>query len=514
MIPNFKNFPEESEARRLSRDGKSEHDRLVDILDELSLFRDPLGQIWVRLPDDEIKIVCPLHSPQLRDWLEVEYGRRYRYLRRPRPANLRTALHSTRARAAATGCREYPVFHRFHSWGLRAGPAVAEPTRITLDLADPHGNVLEITPGGHEILPGEHCHFSRTGPMQEILPPRRPQSRHHRQALLGRLRRLFRPASNRDFHRILAWLHSALHPSGPYPVLVLHGDFHQATTVAHLLRSTIDPTARHDNRFPSSDSQLDRQTRDNWILYFDGLNRITPRRAAALCSLAATIRRPVIVTLARKNANTPPLDHESLEPLCLTVELTPVPTDLTDWPTLEELTPDILGLLVDSVSAALTNIEKVAEAPHDLPPRLRDAYLWTVSAADALTLTPEEIRTAFAPDEPPDKDPDKNPSPQPKEKEPTYHSSEIKSPSPSAVGQAFPPASKSPPAPSVPPVEQAARLATLAEDDPHSNRHSSGRPMEIPAPSPLKVTPFRHDLSSSRSVPVAAQFRQHADSEP
>ncbi len=82
---------------------------------------------------------------------------------------------------------------------------------------------------------------------------------------LADLRPFVNIASDADWILLSAWLVATLRPTGPYPVLVLHGEQGSAkSTLARVLRLLVDPNRAALRTTPRDERDLD-HCRDQWL---------------------------------------------------------------------------------------------------------------------------------------------------------------------------------------------------------------------------------------------------------
>ncbi len=412
----------------------TQFDQFLDLVQDIPVFLSYAGQAFAGLPRglDGLDAV-PLRSNHFRDIL-IQRWRQTRG-REPKPHLLRPVLRALEARAHhGEPLRYRHVAVRFHAEGERRGPAVIDPCSLSLDLADPEGRILRIDAHNWQIDDSPLVAFQRPRAMRQLPAPRRfsdpPQEDRRppcpsprppvpppttRQELLTRLRQLLQPASDTHFHRLLAWLVSSLHPSGPYPVLALHGPAGaQTARAAHLLRSTLDP-AWGQTGLPRTDTALRDAALHNWIVVFDHVRRLSAHIAASLCRLSdgagftlrergddrepvcLFLRRPAILALDQPDAERPVLRDPAVRHRALSAQLAPNAHSDTDfWEQFEALHPYLLGLLCDAAVTALRRLP--ALHLQTLPARFPDAAAWCAAAAPALGLTDEQMLAAFDPD--------------------------------------------------------------------------------------------------------------------
>jgi hypothetical protein len=252
------------------------------------------GQAFVRLPVPSGGFyILPVRSPSFRDWFFREFFAQYRTL--PGSHSFHAVLNHLEAAAGNDGENQrLSVWRRVGSRGAGLSPA-----QIFLDLANPQREVVEIsrtgwktTAGTGALLETSRSTVSLPAPLaneatEPHLPNPSPQPCEPGEPL-DVLRSCLNLPSRSAWLRCLAWLLSALRPSGPFPVLILQGPPGSGKTfAARILRSLIDPSTAPLPPIPSSVRDLLPLARHNWILAFDHISTLSPPLADALCRLSS-----------------------------------------------------------------------------------------------------------------------------------------------------------------------------------------------------------------------------------
>ena len=148
-----------------------------------------------------------------------------------------------------------------------------------LDLGDSEGRAVEIRPGGWSVVNRPAVHFRRAPGM---MPLPVPES--------GGTINLLRPYVNLgelDFRLFVAWLTSAIRPSGPYPPLVLYGEQGSAkTTLARVARLLIDPHSTPLLSEPKTTRDLMITAVNSWLMCFDNVGTLPGWLSDCFCRLA------------------------------------------------------------------------------------------------------------------------------------------------------------------------------------------------------------------------------------
>ena len=398
--------------------GPSGFDAFLRITQRGTPFTAVGGRAFMRLPAQSFGgfRTLPIRSRAFRQWFFDQSFSVYDTV--PTAHAFSAILHHLDAQAARDpDCCNIPVPYRIDS----RGPSSA-PEKILLDLANPNGQFVEITPQGWRVNSGEGFPFE-TSPATCSLPaPEQPPEQPNApptDSPLDTLRRILNLGApdSPDWLRCLAWLLAALRPGGPFPILILRGPSGCGKSLAaRILRTIVDPASSPFTPLPSSARELLTFARLNWVLAFDHVSTLTPQIAAALCRLATGvgvalrepgqreplqlfIKRPILLTVT--DTWTPPPD---LAARALIVTLPPLAEDARrPEPEIggifQQAFPRILGALCTAVSHALA-CQPLPQPSHS---RHAAALAWAQAAAPALNCTPREMLEAF--DTPPPSDP-------------------------------------------------------------------------------------------------------------
>lgn len=345
--------------------------------------------------------VLPLRSADFRDWLTANYYSEYETA--PSALALRAVLRTLEARAQYSGPPAHKVDHRI---GFEGDPFA--PSKVFLDLANPAGEILEITSQGWSIATNLDRSFRQSPGMLPLPAPQSPIPNPG-------------PSLSSLFHltphactRVLFFLASSLRPTGPYPILVLRGPASSGkSTLARALRTLIDPSAAPLRRLPNTDRELLHLALHNWILAFDHVHRIPLKICEALCALAsgeaietaqpdyrdaalAEIARPIVLIAPLDEAQSPWTPTRALSSRTLAIDLPPLTDPRAEsavWSDFESLRAPLLATLADAVSTALRNIRDL-DPPH--VSRFPDSIAWAAAAAPNLGLVPAAIVEAVS----------------------------------------------------------------------------------------------------------------------
>jgi hypothetical protein len=207
-------------------------------------------------------------------------------------------------------------------------------------------------------------------------------------------------AGGKTWKLVVSWLVEAIRPTGPYPILAIHGPQGSAkSTTARMLRSLFDPNSSPLRAEPKEIRDLVISAKNGWCCAFDNLTALPQWLSDGLCRLATgggfatralytddeealfEAMRPVILTGINPVAASQDLiDRQVL------VELQDFGNDeerqeeAVIWRQFDEARPRLLGALLNGVSIALRRIEtlKISRLP-----RMADFAKWATAAETA-----------------------------------------------------------------------------------------------------------------------------------
>ncbi|MBI3329654.1 MAG: hypothetical protein HYZ81_23480 [Nitrospinae bacterium] len=355
---------------------------LVELAADLDLFHTSGAdsEAYAIIPVEGHREVWPLKAKGFRRWLERKFHGEYGKV--PGGQAVQDALGVLAGKALFDG-EEHPVHTRL---AIHDG-------RIYLDLGDAAWQAIEIAPTGWRVVADPPVRFRHVRGMQALPVPVSGGD-------LAPLRCLVNVTNDADWMLLVAWLVAALRPTGPYPVLVLHGEQGSAkSTTARILRALIDPNTAPLRAEPRDARDLIIAGTNGWVIALDNLSHLPPWLSDALCRLATgggfatrelysdaeeTIfdaQRPVILNGIEELATRGDLLDRAIIlylPSIPDAERRPE-TDL--WRDFEAQRPQILGALLDVVSKALANFHMVKLDKH---PRMADFAVWVTAAEPGL----------------------------------------------------------------------------------------------------------------------------------
>ena len=244
---------------------------LVDLAGEAELFHDADGEPYATLPVGEHRETYRIRSKSFKCWLQKLF-----YEAEGKPAG-------SQALTDALGALEGMAI--FDGAEREAHVRLAEHGEaIYLDLCGKDWEVVEITPEGWRVIPGETApvRFRRSRGMLPL-----PYA--SKDGDLAGLRRLLNLPEEYQGAWVLiaAWLAAALRPRGPYPVLVLQGEQGSAkSTAQRMLRALVDPSTVPLRTAPREERDLMIAATNGWCVAYDNLSGLPIWLSDALCRLA------------------------------------------------------------------------------------------------------------------------------------------------------------------------------------------------------------------------------------
>ena len=206
--------------------------------------------------------------------------------------------------------------------------------------------------------------------------------------------------ADEDWPLLTAWMGATLRPRGPYPLLVLNGEWGSAkSTTARVIRALTDPNAASLRAAPRNEHDLVIAAHNGWLVALDNLSRVQPWLSDALCRLATgggfAARR--LYTDAEE------VLFDAMRPILLIgIEELPTRGDLIDrsvittlpritderrqaeesfWPAFEQARPELLGAILTALSTAMRRLPGVSLTRL---PRMADFARLAVAAEPAL----------------------------------------------------------------------------------------------------------------------------------
>jgi len=275
---------------------------------------------------------------------------------------------------------------------------------VYLDLGDEEWQAVEITAEGWRVVSDPPVWFRRPN---GLLPLPAPEHG-------GQLDELRRFVNITDEHWLLlvTFLVFCLHPVGPYPLLVLHGEPGSAkSTTARVLRDLIDPYKAPIAAPPRNPHDLAISAQKRWLLAYDNLSSLPDWLSDAFCRLATgggftarklytdageiifDAQRPIVLTGVGIAAARSDLLDRSLLAAAPLMSGEQRQREKVFWPAFREAQPQLLGALLDALSTALRRLPEVELSSL---PRMADFAHFGVAVEPALALPAGAFLAAYA----------------------------------------------------------------------------------------------------------------------
>jgi hypothetical protein len=375
--------PEEAPPRPISLVGIAQS--------EAELFASPDGTPYGGISVRGHREIWPLRSSGFKEWLVRRYYDENG--RVPKSQNLTEALNVISGDARFKG--------ETHTVHLRVA---GNDQAVYLDLANDAWEAVEVTAAGWRVVADAPVRFRRTANTAALPRPEGGGS-------LDLLRDLVNVPNEDGWRLLIGWLLFTLSPSGPYPVLLLHGEQGSAkSTAERVLRTLVDPNHSPLRAAPKEEQDLLVACHNCWIVALDNLSGIQDWLSDALCRIASgtglakrmlyTDAEEVVLHATRPialNGITELATRGDLLDRSILVDLEAIPEnrrlpEKALWRRFEELQPLILGALLDALVGALRN-----RATTSLPrlPRMADFALFVTAAEEALGWAPGSFAEAY-----------------------------------------------------------------------------------------------------------------------
>lgn len=248
-------------------ESKTQAQQLLKLADQATLFHTPDEVGFATVPVKEHKENLQIRSSGFRGWLLFEFYKKYR--KPPSTDALKNAIDVLAARSLF----DAPMTPAC----LRIGRA---GTDIYIDLCNSDWEVVHVTSSGWRILAESPVRFYRARGMTPLPRPEPGGS-------VDALREHINAQDEKAWKLIVGWVIGALHPTGPYPILILQGEAGTAkSTTARVLRSLVDPSTSPARSAPREDRDLMIASHNSWVLNYDNLSALQNWLSDAFCRLA------------------------------------------------------------------------------------------------------------------------------------------------------------------------------------------------------------------------------------
>ena len=273
-----------------------------------------------------------------------------------------------------------------------------------MDLSNEKWEAVKVTRDGWQVVLDPPVRFRRPQGMFPLPTPIKNGS-------LAHLRDMVNVGSDSDWALLLGWLIQALRPTGPYPILVLHGEQGSAkSTVARILRRLVDPNKAELRGDYREARDLAIAATNGWFLVLDNLSHLSTWLSDALCRLSTgggfgtrmlyandeeilfDFQRPIILTGIQELVT----GGDTLD-RAIVVYLPAIPKgnrrpEKAFWEDFTAAQSGFLGALLDAVSVGLSNVNQVTLK--ELP-RMADFAIWCSAAEPGLPLEAGAFMAAY-----------------------------------------------------------------------------------------------------------------------
>jgi hypothetical protein len=369
---------------------KNQATQLVEVAAGIELFHDQDNEAFAKFNVNGHSEIAALRSKPFRTWLSRQFFLAHRKV--PGSQAIQDAIGTLEGQAIHDG-EQRSIF-------VRIGEADG---KVYLDLCNAQWQVVEITSGGWRVLDESPVMFRRAKAMLPLPLPVQG----------GRINELreFVNMTDDDWVLFLAWLVTALRPTGPYPILCVQGEHGSGKSSAcEIARGLVDPNSAALRSEPREPRDLMIASKNSWILGYDNISSIRAWQSDCLCRVATgggfstrtlyenyeetifNAQRPIIVNGIEEIAT-----RADLLDRCLLLNLPRI--DQTRRRPKQELDrdfelakPRILGALLTAVVAALQNLESTKLAGL---PRMADFAQWATAAESGLGLVSGQFMNAY-----------------------------------------------------------------------------------------------------------------------
>lgn len=276
---------------------------------------------------------------------------------------------------------------------------------IWVDLADDEWRAVRVTADKWEVVANPPVRFVRSNGMRSLPVPIHGGN-------LAELREFLNVETDADWILLQAWLIGCFRPTGPFPLLALHGEQGSAkSTTSRLLRELIDPNVSPVRSLPSELRDMMIAATNSRLLAFDNLSSIREPMSDALCRLSTgggfairelytndgeaifDVQRPVLLNGITELAKRSDLLDRTIAVTLPSISETRRKTETELWDEFNAARPRILGAILAAVSTAIRNEAGVKLARK---PRMADFARWSVAAESSLDCSSGDFIAAYS----------------------------------------------------------------------------------------------------------------------
>jgi hypothetical protein len=338
--------------------GKSLAEKLLKLTDYITLFKSPQGDLYVKYPIDDHSEFDLINSPRFKLFLTQQC---YLLLEKPITNN-----------ALSDVCRVLRSKAEFRGVVQEVNIRVAGyEDKIYIDLVNDKWEVVEIDKDGWRIIINPPVNFIRP---KGMLPLPKPVQGGDLKDFLN----LVNLDDETDGVLLLSFLVMCLNPFGPYPHLEIQGPQGSAkSTLSDMCRRLIDPYTAHRRVPPKDARDIMISSARSWMLTYDNLSGVPQWFSDILCVLSTgggyatrklyeddeeklfDAKRPVILNGINGSAQRPDLVDRIISIKLRAITDEERIEESVFWKNFEELQPQILGALYNSLSVSLKNYDEV-----------------------------------------------------------------------------------------------------------------------------------------------------------
>jgi hypothetical protein len=256
-----------------------------------------------------------------------------------------------------------------------------------LDLGSDKWNGVHVTPTGWEVKPlPVDIKFRRQPGLLALPEPT------HGGSMLD-LRPMMNLDTDEDWVMVSSWLLGAIKPTGPYPLLLVHGEQGSAkSTMSRLLRGVIDPNSAPLRSAPKNGQDLMIAAVNSWIIGIDNMSTMSHTMSDDLCRISTgggyssrqlytndneyiiSATRPVLLNGIEEFAARADLLDRSIYVHCPPITMGKRKREADIYAEFAAIHPGVLGSLLDAASLSLANTGKT----YDSLPRMADFSSWVM----------------------------------------------------------------------------------------------------------------------------------------
>lgn len=376
-----------------SSEKQEKGNQLLDLLlKETALFHDQRGHGIMRIALEGGGFrSLELASAEAASFVRRRYFHTFR--RALRASELGDTINTLQALAEVEGDRVMTA--------LRVGKHLDS---VYIDLGSSDGSVVVINQNGWSVARDCAVHFLRSAGFQELPAPVKGGDIHQLQNLLS--------LDEANFYRLLGFLLNALHPAGPYMLLLVEGEQGSGKSfLGWVVKQIVDPNVLAKQKLTESDRDLMLHAQDHHLPVYDNVSGMRGDISDSLCTLATgggfgtrklytdaqqqvfNYCRPFVINGIADFATRPDLLERAI-----LLRLPPLPAasrrveaELTE--DFRAMLPGLLGSLYTAISVALRNL-RVTVPPRSL--RMADAARWICAAVPSLGVSAGAVLDAIA----------------------------------------------------------------------------------------------------------------------